>query len=374
MHATDALAEAGRLMTICNSCRYCEALCAVFPSMELRRGFADGDLTYLANLCHGCGACYFDCQFAPPHEFGVNVPRTMAKVRADSYAATAWPASLRGLFARNGLAVSLATALAVTGFILAFAACDGRAVLFGPHTGAGSFYALMPHTGMVLLFGTAFLYAIVAIGMGVRAFWRDIAAPLGALAEPRWLWRALSDSGRLRYLGGGGVGCMNADERPTDRRRLFHHLTFYGFLLCLAATSVATGYHYAVGREAPYAWYELPVVLGALGGIGLLAGPVGLLVAKTQRDPALGDAGSRGLDTGFTVLLLLTGLTGMALLLLRDTPVMGPLLALHLGVVFALFVTLPYGKFVHGIYRFAALIRHARERHSMPGNGDTAEL
>ena len=60
-HATPALAEAERLMTVCNSCRYCEGLCAVFPAMELRRSFADGDLNYLANLCHGCGACYHDC-------------------------------------------------------------------------------------------------------------------------------------------------------------------------------------------------------------------------------------------------------------------------------------------------------------------------
>ena len=72
-----------------------------------------------------------------------------------------------------------------------------------------------------------------------------------------------------------------------------------------------------------------------------------------------------GMDAAFIVMLFLTSVTGLALLLLRATPAMGPLLALHLGVVFALFITMPYGKFVHGIYRFVALVRYARERRMM---------
>src|SRR4029077_5195677 len=107
------------------------------------------------------------------------------------------------------------------------------------------------------------------------------------------------------------------------------------------------------------------VVLGTLGGIGLLIGPVGLLAEKWKRDPVLVDVSRAGMDTAFIAMLFLTSLTGMALLLLRDTPAMGPLLALHLGVVFSLFVTMPYGKFVHGIYRFVALMRYARERQMM---------
>jgi len=51
-----------------------------------------------------------------------------------------------------------------------------------------------------------------------------------------------------------------------------------------------------------------------------------------------------------------------ALLALRESPAMGTWLALHLGWVAGLFLTLPYGKFVHGIYRFVALVRYARER------------
>ena len=40
----------------------------------------------------------------------------------------------------------------------------------------------------------------------------------------------------------------------------------------------------------------------------------------------------------------------------------GMLLAAHLGVILALFLVLPYSKFVHGIYRSAALLRNAAER------------
>jgi citrate/tricarballylate utilization protein len=368
MHGTSTLEEADRLMTVCNSCRYCEGLCAVFPAMEMRRAFSDGDLNYLANLCHGCGACYTDCQFSPPHEFNVNVPRTLAIARAESYAAYAWPRAFSALFARNGLVISIITALSVAAFIFGFAAFNDRQVLVGIHTGPGAFYKLMPHGTMAALFGAAFLYALIALAMGVRAFWRDIGEPVGRLADAGSLWQAIKDAGQLRYLDGGGVGCVNADERPNDKRKIFHHFTFYGFALCFAATCVATLYHYLLARAAPYPWWDLPVVLGTLGGIGLLVGPAGLFAEKWKRDPALVDAQRAGMDTAFIAMLFLTGLTGIALLLWRDTAAMGPLLALHLGVVFSLFVTMPYGKFVHGIYRYVALVRYAQERRMVAGN------
>jgi citrate/tricarballylate utilization protein len=53
---------------------------------------------------------------------------------------------------------------------------------------------------------------------------------------------------------------------------------------------------------------------------------------------------------------------------------MGVLLAAHLGVVLALFVTIPYGNFVHGIYRLAALIRYAQERRLLVGEGEREGL
>jgi citrate/tricarballylate utilization protein len=353
MLPTENLREAERLMRICNACRYCEGLCAVFPAMEMRRTFAEADLNYLANLCHQCGACYVDCQYSPPHEFNVNVPATLARVRHDSYSQYTWPPALAGLFARNGLAVTLIAALSVAAFIIGFVWWRDPAVLLGRH--AGDFYRLMPHQAMVALFGAVAIYAVLAMTLSLRAFRRDIGGPSGFA-------RGMHDAMTLRYLGGGGGGCASENDRPSNRRRIYHHFTLYGFLLCFASTSVATLYHYGLGLRAPYDLFSLPVVLGTLGGIGLIVGPIGLLALKSGRDPVLIDQRPTGMDTAFLVMLLLTSITGLALLVLRDTAAMGLLLAIHLGVVLGLFLSLPYGKFVHGLYRFVALMKYAGER------------
>ena len=361
MHATKALAEADRLMTICNACRYCEGLCAVFPAMEMRRTFADADLNYLANLCHQCGACYSDCQYSPPHEFNVNVPAALAVLRNDSYAAYAWPRLFAGAFANSGFVVGSLTAVSLAALCIGMVAATAPATLWSRH--AGDFYALMPHTAMVALFGVVALYAVLALTLSLRGFWRDIDAD-GPRTGPAAIAQAVSDTAQLRYLGGGGGGCSSESEKPSAARRIFHHLTFYGFLFCFAATSVATLYHYAFGWHAPYAVLSLPVALGSIGGVGLLIGPGGLFVLSAKRDPKLIDAARRGMDVIFVALLMLTSLTGFALLAWRGSSGMGILLAVHLGVVLGLFLSLPYGKFVHGLYRFLALVKYARERRS----------
>ncbi len=356
---TAPLDEAARLMNVCNACRYCEGLCAVFPAMELRRSFAAGDLNYLANLCHGCGACFYDCQFAPPHEFAVDVPRSLAAVRAASYRRYAWPAALRPIFDRNGLAIAIAAAASVAAFLLGFVLVHDPAALFD---GGGEFYALMPHGTMAGLFGAAGLYALLALTMGFRAFWTDTGAGSTAAGGAGSLRQALRDAARLRYLDGGGSGCHDTGETPRDRRRLYHHLTFYGFLLCFAATVTGTIYHYLLGWPAPYGLLSLPKLFGIPGGIGLVAGTLGLLQVKLRRAADLSDPARLGMETAFLAMLGLTGLTGLLLMAFRETPAMGILLALHLGIVFALFLTMPYGKFVHGLYRFGALMLHAAER------------
>lgn len=350
--------EVARHMTVCNACRYCEGLCAVFPAMELRKTFAEGDVDFLSNLCHNCGACYYDCQYAPPHEFAINVPVAMTELREDTYAHYAWPRAVAPLFRLNGLAIAASLVIAIAVFIAAFVLAADSAALFASGTEAGAFYRVMPHNAMVALFGGAFLFAILSIGISVTRFWRS-AGPMPVTVAS--LWQAARDTSKLRYLDGGGMGCMNEGERPDDRRRIYHHVTFYGFLLCLASTTVATIFHYAFDWPAPYPWWTPVKIFGVVGGIGLVIGPMGLMREKSKRDDPI-SAGNKGLGVAFLWVLFLLGSTGLLLTVLRSTPAMGLLLAIHLGVVFAFFVMMPYGKFVHGIYRFAALMRHAHEQ------------
>ncbi|MDP2418128.1 MAG: tricarballylate utilization 4Fe-4S protein TcuB [Hydrogenophaga sp.] len=356
-----AVDEVTRQMAICNACRYCEGFCAVFPAMTRRLEFGPADIHYLANLCHNCGACLHACQYAPPHEFAVNVPQAMAKVRGETYVAYAWPQPLGALYERNGLTVSLALAAGLALFLILALALNGT--VWGGDLG-GNFYNLFPHNLLVLMFAPVFLWAVLALGIGVTRFLRDVSpATTGQAVASGDAVQAARDVATLKYLDGGhGEGCHNEDDAYSLSRRRAHHLTFYGFMLCFAATSLATVYHYVFGWEAPYDLPSLPKVLGAVGGVSLLLGTAGLFRLKWSRHPLHGDAAQKPMDYGFIALLFLTSLTGLLLWWLRGTDALALMLALHLGVVMALFATLPYGKFAHGIFRTAALIRFAVER------------
>src|SRR4029453_5490930 len=156
--------------------------------------------------------------------------------------------------------------------------------------------------------------------------WRDMSAGPGSVAA---MTEAAGNTLGLKYLDGGHQqGCNERDDRFTLWRRRFHHFAFYGFLLCFASTSVATIYHYGFGWPAPYALTSVPVMLGTLGGVGLLIGPVGLLWLNVRRDSRHGDSAQKPMDRGFIALLLLTSLTGLALLAWRDSSAMALLLAL----------------------------------------------
>ena len=351
-----AVMEVQRVLQICNACRYCEGFCATFQSMTRRLDFNLADVHFMANLCHNCGACLHACQYAPPNEFGVNIPQAMAKVRLETYQTYAWPKQLGSLYQKNGLALTMLTSLGIILFLVGLQA--KTATLFNTNTD-GNFYAIFPHNSLALLFGFVFLAMMLAMAMGVQQFWRAVSTDPMMLSASK---DAAYDALTLKNLGGGhNQGCNEADDAFSLWRRRFHHMTFYGFLLCFAATSVATLFHYFLGWQAPYSYTSLPVLLGTVGGIGLIVGPIGLLYLNLNRHPLHGDAAQKPMDIGFISSLLAISISGLALLALRETSYMGILLSVHLGFVMGFFLMMPYGKFAHGIFRSAALLKNAIE-------------
>jgi citrate/tricarballylate utilization protein len=285
----------------------------------------------------------------------------MATVRGQTYSDYAWPKALGGLYKRNGLTVSMALAVSLSLFLMLAIQSNGS-LWSGPVQ--NGFYAIFPHNLMVSMFAPIFLWAVLALTLGVIKFWREVTpATSGAPLSSPAAAEAAHDALRLKYLGGGhGEGCNNEDDAFTLARKRAHHLTFYGFMLCFAATSVATFYHYLLDWPAPYDFTSLPKLLGTVGGISLTLGTLWLWRLNLARDPNHGDAQQRPMDRGFIALLFFISVTGLALMLSKNTAAMPILLAVHLGMVMALFLTLPYGKFAHGIFRTAALLRFAVEK------------
>jgi citrate/tricarballylate utilization protein len=350
--------EANRLLQICNACRYCEGYCAVFPAVEMRRAFTSGDLTYLANLCHDCRGCYYACQYAPPHEFALNLPQTFARLRAETYQDYAWPSALAVLFRRNGVVLALALALGVTLLLVLTLTLRPAGIVYAAMSTPGAFYAVIPEIAMVAVAGLTLGFALLSVTIGAMNFWRDCGTRVPQVRSVR---EAAWDVLTLKNLG-GGHGCNDRNDLFSSARRRWHQLLMYGFGLCFASTSTAAIYEHLLGRIAPYPFLSLPVLLGTVGGIGMIIGSAGLWSVKESRDAAPGAPELQGADYGLLVLMFLSALTGLLLLLLRGTSAMGILLAVHLGVILSFFLVLPYSKFVHGIYRAAALLRSAAER------------
>ncbi len=337
MPELDVFQEANRQLVICNACRYCEGYCPVFRAIETRRDFHQGDVFYLSNLCHDCRACYYACMFTPPHEFAINIPKILAEARIETYRRWSWPGFLARAF-KDG-AITVVLAVAVTAVVLALSLLS------------------MVIGGLVLFF-----YAIAVWLRGGARFWLETRSVLQQPGGLKALASALTAALGLRYLKGGGPGCFYPGERPSSVRRVYHSLTSWGLLSDFVATTLAFIYQDFFHRLPPYSLTSAPVIFGSVGGVALIVGTSGLIWFKLRSDRQPEGTGASGMDYVFLVTLGLTALTGMLTLIFRATAAMGTMLILHLALIAALFVTAPYGKFVHFVYRSLALLRYEIEQ------------
>lgn len=356
------LLSANHQLNICNSCRYCEGLCAVFPALERRIDFGRGDITQLANLCHDCRACLDACMYAPPHEFDLNIPRVLSEVRVESYETYVWPRRLPALLqgwrgAISGLMVSVAVVLITTYASTGFSG-------FQRTESAGSPYEDVPYYPLLTLLLVTALFSVTVISVAARKFWREINGR-STLARPVALWRATLESLTLRYLRGGGGGCFYPSATvPSSARRVLHTFVAYGFGLCLLSTTSAAVLQDLVGSMPPYDVISVPVIAGLAGGIAMTIGCTGLLAMKASATGIAASPEMTRKDYGLLVALDFLAVSGLATLFVRDSWAFDLVFIVHLAAVVFSFLATPYSKFIHVIYRYLSLVKNQVEQTS----------
>ncbi len=354
--------EALRQLQICNACRYCEGYCETFGAMGRQPLLTEAGVSHLANICHDCRACYQACMYTAPHEFAVNIPLALSAVRVETYEQYSPPHALGRLLRRGTSGAAILAAAFAAIVTVSIGTWRGFDNLAKETDGPGAFYVVVPAWLMItagLVFGIA---AGILLLVGQVLYWRDnYRGTLPWRYGRAWL-SALRSAALLAAMRGGGDGCYYPEKSsPSHLRRWMHSLTAYGFLLTFAATCAAAIYEHLLDRLPPYGFWTAPVLLGTIGGVMMCLGVAGLVYLKRTADVRLGDERARTLDYAFLVTLFLLAFTGLLLLVLRSTPAMPVLLTVHLGVVGAFFVTMPYGKLVHATFRFSALLKDRLE-------------
>ena len=358
----EPIEEAMRQLQVCNACRYCEGYCAVFLALERRSIVTPGNAEYLSNLCHDCRGCFYACPFTPPHDYAINLPRILSEVRRETYSRYALPAVATRILAGNGRLLAGLAALIFGLLAIGVIATGNGARFFAPNEGPGSFYQVIPYLLMVVPALAISLGVVVLLTAGGVRFWQKTRGSLNDLIYPRAVISATADVLGLHYMTGGGAGgCNYPEERPSLSRYFMHMLVFYGFLAAIVSTTSAYINEHFLEILSPFPLLSVPVIFGTAGGVAMLVGTCGLIYLKRQSDQEPADPEHIGMDYVFLVLLGLVNLTGLLLLGFSDTAAMGTLLTVHIALVFTLFLSMPYSKFAHFVYRYSALVQNRLE-------------
>lgn len=234
----------------------------------------------------------------------------------------------------------------------------GFSTLFTAHP---SFYDVIPEVYIDAV-GLSVGGGVVAVWLlQLTTFWRDIHGSTRVLPSIKALIGASGDALSHKWFRGGGAGCDYPSEKGSYARLSLHSMVFLGFIATVISTILAAIYERLLLMQPPYSLTSLPVLFGTIGGASILLGSGVLVYLKDKSDKNLATKEMLQLDYSFLITLSLAALTGLLTLVLRQTQLMGFALALHMGAVLALFIAAPYSKFVHVVYRYAALVKNHLE-------------
>jgi quinone-modifying oxidoreductase subunit QmoC len=290
-------------------------------------------------LCHQCNDCSARCpRDARPGD-------TMQAARAIVVEEVGAPRFVARLVGRAGATWPILLGLPVFFWALYIQAVNGFAVPRTPLV----YGDVVPVWMIYSVFLPAAAFALVAAFVGARRCWS--AWGDGAKRNGTLLGGLASVAGdillhrRFRTCGAA---------RP---RQIGHLLLMWGFIGALATTTVLGILMDVFGVKTPLPQLHPVKILGNVSAVLLGAGVV-WLVAKRLGDEATAGR-SRAFDWFLLALVVLVVFSGIGAELLRHYRLPVPLAlavyVLHLGTVLSLFLTFPFSKFAHALYRTLAM-------------------
>ncbi len=354
----------------CFQCATCSSVCelapadAPFPRRQVlwaQWGLAD---RLAADpgvwLCHQCNDCNVRC----PRD--VRPGDVMAAIRGMVVEVLAFPAFLGRLVGNVRTTWPLLVGLPILFWLVLLGLTTGLAI---PHVNPnlpaleGRFYYedFVPHLLIYLVYGLSAAWVVIASWVAGRRFW-------GLLGS------GASRSGSFLANLGPAVGDIATHKRfakceVVSERRWGHFLVMWGFVGAAVTSGIAILYLY---QDSPlFSWIPLPMrhtypvpilhPLKWLGNISALALVIGgvLLFLNRQKTEDKRVGATTAFDRFFLWIVLAVIATGVLTEVLRF--VASPLVAcsvyvVHLGVVLTLFLTFPYSKFAHILYRTLAMV------------------
>ncbi|MGE5235828.1 MAG: quinone-interacting membrane-bound oxidoreductase complex subunit QmoC [Acidobacteriota bacterium] len=342
----------GEAVTRCYQCATCSGVCELSPDespfprrimLWAQWGLAERLAADPAVwLCHQCNDCTVRCpRDAKPGDV-VGVIRSLVIEKL------AFPGFIGRLVgaARSSWLLLLGVPIA---FWVALLAATGHLAVPAGLPQNWAYEQFVPHRFIYSVFFPVAAWVMLAGWVSGRRFW----GLLGASGQRKGsfltgLWPVLADIATHKRFG----SCETAKPR-----QLGHLTLMWGFVGAAVTSGLLIVGIYVQHLAMPLALSHPYKILGNLSMVLLLAG-IALLVGNRLGDARVAGA-SNAFDTFFLSVVVLVVLTGTAVEVTRlmgDASLGLTLYVVHLGVVMSLFLTFPYSKFAHMLYRTLALV------------------
>lgn len=349
----DRLADRGLGTAVrCYQCATCSGVCelapseAPFPRQQMlwaQWGMVDRLAADPAVwLCHQCNDCTVRCpRDAQPGDVlqalrsviieRLSFPRAFGRLVAGARAS--WPILL-------GVPIAFwIVLLGVTGHL---------AIPAGLEAGWG-YDALVPHAFIYGVFFPVAAWTLIAMWVGGRRHWKLMGAHTPR--EGSFLADLVPSVGEIA-IHSRFSSCDTAAPR-----RLGHLLLLWGFVGAAITSALLIVAMYVQGLHMPLELTHPYKILGNLSAALLVAGGA-ILVGNRIGDPKVAGR-SHAFDIFFLGVVVLVIVTGLVVegARLADAPAVALwTYIVHLGSVMCLFLTFPYSKFAHMVYRTLAMV------------------